>query len=353
MMDTEPLFFWLPAVLVDMHVHGRDMLQSYKTTVYQTLLVAINWLGEFTFAFMPNTDPAIKNTVSRKKYKQIIRRDTKELGVKHQQYIWFKVTDSNLPECARALLDKEVIGLKIYGPEIKNFETLLWAITLCWKARKVLAVHCDDPLIIEEEGYSKRAEIEYVRTIISLAERFPGVKVLICHVSCRESAELILATQKNGMLVALEICPQYLWFDSSGTHWNPALDPNFYLCLNRLRGPEDREYLISLLNSDNDLIIISSDHAPHTEAEKLNGVSGFPSLIERVAVIITLAIERGIFQERVAKLLTFNAIDFFGLDVPKTLKRCRIKKQKAEIVYGPEVTSPWGDDLYYPVVRIG
>ena len=116
---------------------------------------------------------------------------------------------------------------------VRQDSTILRLMKAVRKENKVLARHCDDPLTIKRLGGHKiEAEVAEVKKTINLAKQVPGVKIIICHVSCRQSAELILAAQQEGMQIAIELCPQYLWFDSDRTNWNPNLDPVFYHCFN-------------------------------------------------------------------------------------------------------------------------
>lgn len=236
---------YLPSV-IDTHCHGRDMSQSYKTTVKQTLSEARRGMIAISF-FMPNTSPPIINLEILGRYLKIIDWAKKELGVQDRQYVYFGATDKNLKECREALKNPAVIGIKVY-PQSKSGEavttgtigvaediTILKLLNLSEISGKPVAFHCDDPEIVDKEGNSIRAETSYVRKILTLAQDFPRAKLVIVHVSCRDSAELILRAQEKEMQVAIELCPHYLWFDSNGTNWNPALDPVFYHCFNILR----------------------------------------------------------------------------------------------------------------------
>jgi dihydroorotase-like cyclic amidohydrolase len=178
------------------------------------------------------------------------------------------------------------------------------------------------------------------------------VKVVICHVSCRESAELILAAQKKNMQIAIELCPHYLWFDAGKNHWRTDINPVFYKCFNNLRSAADREYLVRLLKMDNPLIFIGSDNAPHTIQEKEEkGLGGLPSNQEMVAVICTLANKHKIPEKRVADLLSWNAGKFLGINIPKTLRECKLERRPDGMMYnGNTVMNPWiGSKLLFPI----
>ncbi|MDD4332642.1 MAG: dihydroorotase family protein [Patescibacteria group bacterium] len=355
--------FWLPWVIVDSHCHGRDLKQARKTTLEQVLHEAL--LAHISITcFQPNTDLPLTSLVRLTEYLGLIIRAKNKLSIWPKQYVWFGATDDNLRECQLALQNDFVIGAKIYPRDeagksvttgsqigVARDKTITSILKLARAAGKVVAVHCDDPKIIVSEGYTIRAEVEYVRKIIRLAKMMPGVKVLICHVSCRESAELILEAQAQGMLIAMELMPQYLWFDSDGTNWNPALDPKFYDCLNRLRPAPHREFLVRQLWTKNQLLWVASDSACHLDAEKLAGASGIPSNQEMVPVVVTLATMFGIPKERVAELLSWNAADFLGIKAPRKLRPYQLIEKIDDLQYNNgKVVNPWnGSRLLFPV----
>jgi dihydroorotase len=355
-------FFKLPRTIINLHVHGRDLEQAHKTTVWQTMLEAVA-AGIKIIGFMPNTEPPITNLQSFAIYTQLMRDAEKFLHRKIRGLLWLGVTDKNLRELKMLIGFNQALGLKIYPKAksgktvttgsigVSSVSTIIKAMKIARDAGKPIAIHCDHPEIILKEGNTVRAEVEYVKLIIALAKKVPGVRVVICHVSCRESAEIILAAQKEGLQIAIELCPQYLWFDNAGTNWRPGLHPNFYKCFNCLRSPADREYLVGLLSQENELIFVSADHAPHLEKEKLAGAGGIPSLYETVPVILTLAIRHGLSEDQVAKLISFNAANFFNLTISRTLRRVEIEEREDRFAYNKgRVINPWhGSKLFFPI----
>ena len=184
------------------------------------------------------------------------------------------------------------------------------------------------------------------------AKGMEGIKVVICHVSCKQSAELISYQQSQGMKIAIEIAPHYLWFDSDKTNWNPEINPVFYHCYNNLRSKEHRLYLQNLIAKENPLIFIGSDNAHHTKEEKLEKkLGGLPTNQEMVAGICTLAKQNDIPDGRVAQLLSYNPSDFLGIPVPRKTKKYRLEKMTDDIQYNNgKVLNPWnGLELLFPV----
>lgn len=343
--------FRLPKTILDMHCHGRGWGHRQKTTVEQVLKEALNGLISIV-AFMPNTEPRITTMGALTAYLGVIERATKSLSIKHRQYVYFGVTNDNIESCALALKLPEVIGLKIYSEWGIKKEVIIKAMKLARAANKVVAIHCDDPDIIAEKGNTVVAEFVYVQKMIYCGGKVPGVKIVICHVSCIQSARKILYAQKKGMKIAIELCIQYLFFDKDKYNWRDDLHENFYMCLNRLRERRDRLYFINaLLKSNNPLVIISSDNACHTEQEKIAGANGIPSNQELVPGIVTLAIQNGISEERVAELISFNASEHFGVPVSRELVDYSWRQVLNNNVYNNGIViNPWaGLLMYFPV----
>jgi len=352
----------LPKSIIDTHCHGRDLNQNHKSTVLQTLKEAASANITSTF-FMPNTDQPIINLPTLDLYLDYIYRACSKLKITDNQHVWFGATDNNLNACIDALTYPNVIGIKVY-PKAKSGETVTTGtigvsddtvmsmiISECASVGKAAAFHCDDPEIIQLDGYTKEAEYKYVAKIINIAKNISGAKIVICHVSCRESAELIIQARKDGLNIVLELCPQYLWFDSQGTNWNTYLDPVYYHCYNNLRGPEDRKFLVRLLAEHDVFIIIGSDNAPHTRDEKLEKrYGGLPTNQHMVSVILTLAMQNGVSQKRIADLLCYNAAKFFNIPVTDEKIRYILTETEDNKTYNNGfVENPWrGSHLLIP-----
>jgi len=356
----------LPRIILNPHCHGRDMEQSHKTTILQVLKEAQAALISSSI-FMPNTIPAITSIEVLRYYIAIIRHAQKRLNIQQPQYLYFGITDYNLSECEEALKYPEVIGLKDYplsanGKTVTTGtagvflrETRLAGLRLVKKYNKVYARHCDNPEIIARNKniHVIDAEVADVEDMISLGFEVPGAKIVICHVSCRESAELILNAQKKGLVIIIELCPQYLWFDADGTNWNPNLNPLFYKCFNNLRTGDNREFLISLLPMENPLIIISSDDACHTAIEKIEkGLGGIPSSQEMIPVICTLAKKHNLSDQKVAELISWNAGKIFGIETPKKFHHYTLEERIDDLTCNNGVViNPWnGSKLLFPIL---
>lgn len=344
---------FLPETIIDAHCHGRDMEESYKTTVEQTLREAKSGNIGIT-VFMPNTKPPIIDKDALSYYVGLIWGVTDSLGMKNQ-YLHFGVTDDNFKTCGYALKTYDnVVGLKIYpkgvttgsGIGISKDESIIKSLELAVYYDKIVAVHCDGP------NHTIKEETEYLKKVLSCLRKIRAAKVAICHISCRESAEIILRAQQEGLKVALEICPHYLWFDDERTNWNHELDPIFYHCHNKLRSLSDRHYLTSLIRGNNPLVFVSSDNAPHTKEEKLvKKFGGLPTNQEMVAVTITVATKMGLSEKQIGNLICYNAANFLNIPVSENKEEYRLVEKIDNVAYNHgKVVNPWnGSRLIFPV----
>ena len=90
----------------------------------------------------------------------------------------------------------------------------------------------------------------------------------MCHISCRESAELIRQAKKDGVDVTCETGPHYLLLDE-----NDLQEDGRFRMNPPLRSREDREALVEAL-LDGTIDMIATDHAPHSAEEKSRGLAG-------------------------------------------------------------------------------
>jgi len=250
--------------LVDIHVHLREPGQTHKEDIASGTLAAA--LGGVTaLVCMPNTTPPADapGVLSR------IRE---------------RATEVNLVKLFPAGALTEGLG----GRRLTDFAAL--------KAAGAVALTDDgNPLPSDAlmESALRRAsrlglpvlshcepEIELAARDIALSAK-TGCSVHICHVSRRETVDLIRAAKAQGVRVTAETCPHYLHF----THADTArLGPNAKMNP-PLGAPEDREAVIQGL-ADGALDAIATDHAPHHPSEKAvpfekapNGVIGLETLL--------------------------------------------------------------------------
>ena len=129
-----------------------------------------------------------------------------------------------------------------------------------------------------------------------------GVSYHVCHISTKESVELIRQAKAEGLDVTCETGPHYLVMDDS------MLEENGRFKMNPpLRSKEDREALVQGL-LDGTIDMIATDHAPHSAEEKARGLEksafGVVGIETAFPIIYTYLVKPGILPlERAVDLL--------------------------------------------------
>ena len=140
------------------------------------------------------------------------------------------------------------------------------------------------------------------------------VRAHICHISTKETADLVRDAKRRGVKVTCETCPHYYSFTQdevlvSGT--NAKMNPP-------LRTEEDRKAIIDAIK-DGTIDAIITDHAPHAEEEKQkdlssapNGIIGFETAL---AATITNLVDKGyISYLDMVRVMSYNPAKILGIN---------------------------------------
>ena len=93
-----------------------------------------------------------------------------------------------------------------------------------------------------------------------------GCAYHVCHISTKESVEIIRQAKARGVDVTCETGPHYLVMDDSDLQEDGRFKMN-----PPLRSREDREALVQGI-LDGTIDMIATDHAPHSAEEKARGL---------------------------------------------------------------------------------
>ena len=311
--------------LVDVHVHFRDPGLTYKETVETGSKPAAHG-GFTTVGAMPNVDP-VPDTPE--KMRQMIKHN-QQTGVVHvAQYSSVTVNrQGDQPVDFQAMKDAGAFAFSNDGSGIQTAGTMYRAMEGAAKVGLPLAAHVEDNSLLfggvmtagkrAEElglpGAPSVSESAQVARDLVLAKA-TGVHYHICHVSTKESVELVRLAKKEGVNVTCEVTPHHLLLADKDIPAN-----NSYFKMNPpLRHEEDRQAVIEGL-LDGTIDMIATDHAPHSRKEKpqddmrgaANGITGSETAFE---MLYTKFVRPGIFS--LAQLLNWlSAVpaEEFGLD---------------------------------------
>ena len=283
---------WVLPGAIDAHVHGRDPGFPEKED-FGTLTAAAAAGGVTTVLDMPNTLPGVADAaVFEAKRRAIAGRALVDHG------LWALVRSSSTPDQVAGLAEAGAIGFKAYlgyavrrstgqvlytpaaaEPDLEapaGYGTLARLAEALAATGVPVAAHAEDPSVLlasstRVEDYqdllaSRPAVAEAVAvSALGALSRTLGLRVHVVHLSSRAGLDSALAERAAGADLTLETCPQYLWLsDADYTRLGPVMKM-FPL----VKTAVDREALrAALLRGDIDTV--GTDHAPHTDQEKLH-----------------------------------------------------------------------------------
>lgn len=238
-------------------------------------------------------------------------------------------------------LHKEgIVSEKIYttyGGQIDDYE-IFKILKTAKKTGTVICVHCENDGSIkklrEEAEKEKKldpiyhaktrpaqTEAEAINRLIYLSEMAGCPKLYIVHTSTKLGLEEIKNARKRGVEnLYCETCTQYLLLDESKYVEGGNSEGVKYICAPPLRKKEDIEALWEGIRNG-DVDTVATDHCPfYYESEKLphkdnflTCPGGIPGVEERVEIILTEGLKRGIDIERLIEVLSLNPSKIMGL----------------------------------------
>jgi len=260
---------------IDMHVHLREPGYEVKETIQTGTLAAAK--GGYTLVCaMPNTKPvpdSIENV------NLILEKIKSSAVIKVLPYASITVgqeKNSNLVDMEK--LSDKVCGFSNDGFGIQSTRQMYEAMKKAHLYETLIAAHCEDEEILFDGYVHKglKAEHEGWDGITSLSESIPiardiliaeetRAKYHVCHLSTKEGVRIIRDAKKRGINVTAEVTPHHLLL----TEFD-VIDGNFKMNP-PVRSIADKYALIGGL-IDGTIDMISTDHAPHTEADKQRGL---------------------------------------------------------------------------------
>ena len=305
----------------DVHVHFREPGFSYKETVATGSRSAA--AGGYTaVCTMPNLNPTPDSVENIKLQTAIIERDS-VINV----YPYGTIT---VNEAGNELSDMEgmrdiAIAFTDDGRGVQSDEMMRSAMQRAKSLGKMIVAHCEVNSLLKggyihdgeyarahnHRGICSASEYEQIARDIELVKEI-GCSYHVCHISTKESVEIIRQAKKDGVDITCETGPHYLVLDDSDLqeHGRFKMNPP-------LRSREDREALIEGI-LDGTIDMIATDHAPHSAEEKSKGLEksafGIVGLETALPVLYTRLVKTGVLTlERLVDLLCINPRKRFGI----------------------------------------
>lgn len=298
----------------DVHVHFREPGFSYKETIKSGSLAAAHG-GYTAVCTMPNLKPVPDSAEHLGEQLKIIENDA-VINV----YPYGSITVGQMGE---ALSDMEemagnIIAFSDDGKGVQSEAMMREAMLRAKKLGKMIVAHCEDNSLLHggyihdgvyakehsHKGICSESEWKPIERDLKLAKE-TGCAYHVCHISCKESVELIRKAKAEGVDVTCETGPHYLILTDEYLKEDGIFKMN-----PPLRSKEDRQALIEGIK-DGTIDMIATDHAPHSEEEKSKGLSksafGIVGIESAFQLIYTHLVKKNIITlEKAIELLAVN-----------------------------------------------
>ncbi|MGN0979039.1 MAG: dihydroorotase [Candidatus Avoscillospira sp.] len=305
----------------DVHVHLREPGFSYKETIASGTRAAAHG-GYTAVCAMPNLNPVPDTDEHLRVQEEIIEKD----ACIHV-YPYGAIT---LGEKGETLAELEVMAPRVCafsddGRGVQDRAMMKEAMLEAKRLGKIIAAHCEDNALLHggyihdgqyakahgHRGICSESEWGPIRRDLELAAE-TGCAYHVCHISTKESVDLIRQAKQSGVNVTCETGPHYLTLDDGDLQEDGRFKMN-----PPLRDRSDREALLKGL-LDGTIDMIATDHAPHSPEEKSRGLEksamGVTGIETAFPVLYTKLVQPGILSlERLVELLAVNPRKRFGL----------------------------------------
>ncbi len=308
--------------LCDVHVHFREPGFSYKETIASGSAAAAHG-GYTAVCTMPNLDPVPDSAEHLQ-----VQLDAIERGAAIKVLPYGAIT---VGEKGEKLADMEAMSDKVCafsddGKGVQNDGMMREAMTVAKRLGKIIAAHCEDNSLLFDgyihdgeyarmhghRGISSASEYKQIERDLRLAKE-TGCAYHVCHISTKESVELIRQAKARGVDVTCETAPHYLVLCDEDMQEDGRFKMN-----PPLRSREDKKALIEGIKNGT-IDMIATDHAPHSAEEKGRGLEkslmGVVGLETAFPVLYTELVMKNIITlDRLVELMSFKPKERFGID---------------------------------------
>lgn len=308
--------------LCDVHVHFREPGFSYKETIASGSAAAAHG-GYTAVCTMPNLNPVPDSAEHLHVQLDAIKRGA---AIKVLPYGAITVGEKGEKLADMEAMSDKVCAFSDDGKGVQNDEIMREAMTAAKRLGKIIAAHCEDNSLLfggyihdgeyarmhGHRGISSASEYKQIERDLCLAEE-TGCAYHVCHISTKESVELIRQAKARGVDVTCETAPHYLVLCDEDMQEDGRFKMN-----PPLRSLEDKKALIEGIK-DGTIDMMATDHAPHSAEEKGRGLEkslmGVVGLETAFPVLYTELVKKNIITlERLVELMSFKPKERFGID---------------------------------------
>ncbi len=305
----------------DVHVHLREPGFSYKETIKTGTMAAARG-GYTSVCSMPNLKPVPDSISHLQEQIDIINRDA-VINV----YPYASITVNQMGEKLSDMsgMADMCIAYSDDGRGVQSDNMMLEAMKIAKEHNKMIVAHCEVNDLLNggyihkgkyaeehcHKGICSESEWKQIERDIELIKQ-TGCAYHVCHISTKESVELIRQAKKDGVNITCETGPHYLVLSDKDLqeHGRFKMNPP-------LRDESDRKALIQGV-LDGTIDMIATDHAPHSAEEKSRGLEksnmGVVGIETAFPVMYTNFVKTNIISlEKLVELLSTNANKRFNI----------------------------------------
>ncbi len=325
----------------DVHVHFREPGFFYKESI-ETGSKASARGGYTAVCTMPNLNP-VPDSVENITIQTDIIKATSCINV----YPYGSITVGQKGEKLSDMDGMKDIAIAFSddGRGVQSDEMMEKAMLKAKSLGKMIVAHCEVNALLKggyihdgeyakshgHKGICSASEYEQIARDLELVKK-TGCAYHVCHISTKESVELIRRAKKEGLDVSCETAPHYLVMDDRDLKEDGKFKMN-----PPLRSKEDKLALIEGIK-DGTIEMIATDHAPHSKEEKSKGLAnsafGIVGIETAFAVCYTGLVKTGIISlEKLVDLLAINPRKRFNIPLGKDFSVWDLNE---EFVVNPE-----------------
>ena len=305
----------------DVHVHFREPGFSYKETIRTGTLAAARG-GYTAVCTMPNLSPVPDSPEHLKIQQDIIDRDA---AIAVLPYASITIGERGEKLSDMEAMAPDVAAFSDDGRGVQSDELMEEAMIRAKALGKLIVAHCEVNELLRggyihdgeyakahgHKGICSESEWRQIERDAALAKK-TGCAYHVCHISTKESVEIIRRAKAEGVDITCETAPHYLLLTEDDLQEDGRFKMN-----PPIRSKADRDALIEGI-LDGTIDMIATDHAPHSAEEKSKGLKGsafgIVGLETAFPLLYTGLVKTGIITlEKLAQLLTENPRKRFGI----------------------------------------
>ena len=306
----------------DVHVHFREPGFSYKETIATGSKAAAHG-GYTAVCTMPNLKPVSDTVEHLGEQIQIIEDDA---CIHVYPYAAITIEQKGDEMADLEGMADNCIAFSDDGHGVQSEEMMRAAMLRAKSLGKLIVAHCEDNSLLHggyihdgkyasehgHRGICSESEWGQIARDLKLAKE-TGCAYHVCHISTKESVDIIRKAKADGVDVTCETAPHYLLLDDSMLQEDGKWKMN-----PPLRDKSDREALIEGIK-DGTIDCIATDHAPHSAEEKSRGLEksafGIVGIEIAFPLLYTYLVKPGIMtMEQLQDCLVYNPRNRF--DIP-------------------------------------